>query len=47
MVSEEGRQGGGHRGWEGILGRGGGLNIFFRVRKTYQDLQPRKNGKRL
>ena len=28
-VSEEGRQGGAHWGWEGVAGRGGGGNIFF------------------
>ena len=28
-VFEEGRRGGGHRGWEGVVGRGGGAKYFF------------------
>ena len=37
-VSEEGRQGGAHRGWEGVVGRGGGgrLNIFVSGRNVHQ-----------
>ena len=27
-VSEEGRRGGAHWSWEGVAGRGGGLNTF-------------------
>ena len=37
-VSEDGRRGGAQRGWEGVAGGGGGLNIFFRGRNVRQVL---------
>ena len=41
-VSAEGRRRGVRQAWEGVVGRGGGLNIFFRGRNVLQVFQENK-----
>ena len=41
--SEEGRRGGAHRRWEGVVGRGGGAKYFFSGAKRPPSLKHPEN----
>ena len=42
--SEEGKRGGVHRGWEGVVQRRGGEFFFFRGRNVHQEIQGTTKG---